>query len=330
MPPEWQLAGSFVLGGQDGELVEAQYDGDGYGGGGGRGYGDGVVGDYYGRYYNGYESRGDAGYGYESAAYGYGEGDRPGHSNGPHRRRRKRSSAKPGGEQPTGGGGSGGSKRHERRRGRRGGGDGGEGGSKPKLSQAELAAFTLETWSGLERPAGAAAIVRRGELPPDVAKRLVDMESETEALRVLLREERRRITREVKSLKGGWEEADGRSREFEQQALKLRCSEATLTRELSHADELTDWWRRQESSSKRMQDKLLSEAKEQGNKSEALRSQLDQCVRAIRITQRLFPLLCSAAASHACRPLTTAHCGHRTLHTRREMTRLTGGALPIS
>ena len=106
------------------------------------------------------------------------------------------------------------------------------------------------------------------------------MEREVEALRVLLKQERSRIVREVRSLKNGWEEADGRARGFEQQALMLRCAEATLTREIGHADRLTEWWRKAESDSRKRSETLQLELKEARHANLQLRSDLDKCADA--------------------------------------------------
>lgn len=246
-------------------------------------------GGYYGAYeYGGYQSGAYEYGGYQSAdgAYGYGEGDRPGGV--PHRRRRRA-------ERPTGGSRDGPSrKKHgsRRRRSSQSGDDGvhGGGGSSSKsqqpvttlakggfdITKAELAAATIETWSGLDRHQSSIALARRGELPPEAARRLTEAEREAEALRMLLQEERRRITREVRSLKSGWETADKQSREFEQQALALRCSEASLTRELATADALTDWWRRADKDGRKRQDALMAEVKQQSERAETLAAQLDE------------------------------------------------------
>ena len=94
-----------------------------------------------------------------------------------------------------------------------------------------------------------------------VADRLREAEKEAAALRQLLGAERGRIVKEVRGLRHGWEAADTRARGFEHQTLLLRCAEATLTREVAHADQLTDWWRHQEASGRARAEKLQSELK---------------------------------------------------------------------
>ena len=266
-------AGGFVLGARPAPGADVggpiDYGGD-YGYDGYGGYQAGYDG------YGGYQSADGA---YE-AAYGYGEGDRPGSV--PHRRRRRTS-------QPTGSGyGATGGESRKKNRSRRRRPDQSGSSSSSKLvqwrtkgldiSQAELAAATIETWSGLERGGGSSSLTRSGQLPPEAAHKVHEAEREAEALRVLLKEERRRITKEVRSLKGGWEAADKQSREFEQQALALRCSEAVLTRELATADKLTDWWRQADLGSKRRQEELMAAAKEQSDRAEKLTAQLKECV----------------------------------------------------
>ena len=95
-------------------------------------------------------------------------------------------------------------------------------------SAAEIAAAAVETWSGLV-PTGDA---RRRVSFIDADERAKEREAmvrEIEALRVMLRDERKRVQREVRSLKQGWEAADSRPR-TRSGAIAMRARRAPTTR----------------------------------------------------------------------------------------------------
>ena len=149
------------------------------------------------------------------------------------------------------------------------------------VSAGELAAFAIETWRGLGGSADGPQRVRRGVTFYDAdsaAARVSELEKEANALRMMLTQERSRIVREVRSLRVGWESADGRARGLEGQTLMLRCSEATLTRELAHADQLTDWWRHTDRERRNLTERLQGELKTALQNATRLEGELAKCV----------------------------------------------------
>lgn len=167
------------------------------------------------------------------------------------------------------------------------------------VSAGELAAFAIETWRGLGGSADAPQRPsRRGVTFYDAdsaAARVSELEKEANALRMMLTQERSRIVREVRSLRVGWESADGRARGLEGQTLMLRCSEATLTRELAHADQLTDWWRHTDRERRNLTERLQGELKTALQNATRLEGELAKCVT-------LHPPARTTPHPHTCMP----------------------------
>ena len=146
-------------------------------------------------------------------------------------------------------------------------------------STAELAASAIEMWQGLggSRRRSHVTFQNAAADVEVVAARLHEAEREVETLRHVIQQDQRRIVKEVRAMRTSWEGADARAQTFEKQTLILRCAEATLTREVAHADGLTDWWRKQEASGRDLIDKLQADLKAAGKKSGGLETSLARC-----------------------------------------------------
>ena len=212
-------------------MDEDGYYGDGYGGGYGGAYG-GAYGGGYGEYDGGYDG-GDAYGGGAAVVKGCGSsvvpGARDGATSSPSRAMDSASSQ----VQPTGGGGGIGgaaqkgpkhrsrSRSHSRKGASGGhlhhskGAAGGRGADdklplaprapQPPPSAADLAAAAVEMWSGLERGGRSRAVERdvprRSATGKEPTSELEAAERESASLRVLLRDERKRIQRELRGLR---------------------------------------------------------------------------------------------------------------------------------
>ena len=132
-----------------------------------------------------------------------------------------------------------------------------------KPSVAELAAASIELWSGLDRGVSSAAAAAGPASGTDggggsagkgggrASGRAAAAEREAASLRVLLLEERKRLKREVRALKQGWERADERAAGFERELIEMRCAHTSLAKEVALADSLTDWWHGRHTASRR-------------------------------------------------------------------------------
>jgi hypothetical protein len=123
-----------------------------------------------------------------------------------------------------------------------------------KPTTAELAAAAVEHWKSLDPAdrhlplpthAGDSRAPSRASPLAGQQDALVVASREAAALRELVHDERRRLHRELRSLKRGWESADERATRLEGQLISTSCSEASLAKEVAQADGLTSWWREQ-------------------------------------------------------------------------------------
>ena len=287
----------------------------------------------YGIYGGGY----DDAYGYAAAPHGSATPAAQRHHRSSSSSRHRHRSREMPSEEPTGaapaaaGGGSSSShagpraKRSSGSRRRRGeGGAGGEfSGRRPRSkkdaviehaapSTGELAAAAIELWQGLGGTGRKRSVTFGGGADIDaVAARLHEAEREAAALRHMVTEERSRIVKEVRGMRTSWEGADKRAREFEQQALVLRCAEATLTREVAHADKLTHWWRKQEADTCALAERLQLELRAAAQRSGGLQDELEQYVpRSMHTRAHAYVLPPCWPRAHAC-----------ALHHAGEMTR---------
>ena len=101
-----------------------------------------------------------------------------------------------------------------------------------KPSLADMAAVSIEMWSGLEHTGSSA----------DVS---LETAKEAAALRFLLLEERKRVKKELRPLKHAWETAERRASGLEHELLLVRCTQSLLSKEIGEADALSSWWRGQ-------------------------------------------------------------------------------------
>ena len=160
---------------------------------------------------------------------------------------------------------------------------------------SELAAYSIELWSTIE-PAGGtdvATVASSGQPASEgLRHRLAEAKRETFTLKALLQDERKRIQREVKTLRAGWESADARARDLELQTLGLRCAEATLTRELSMAESLTGWWARAEAEGRKKREELGTQLRTSSAKIASLTTDLDGYGQPHSPVLRSAPLSC--------------------------------------
>jgi len=107
-----------------------------------------------------------------------------------------------------------------------------------KPSLADMAAVSIEMWSGLEHTGSSA----------DVS---LETAKEAAALRFLLLEERKRVKKELRPLKHAWETAERRASGLEHELLLVRCTQSLLSKEIGEADALSSWWRGQYTAARR-------------------------------------------------------------------------------
>jgi hypothetical protein len=107
-----------------------------------------------------------------------------------------------------------------------------------KPSLADMAAVSIEMWSGLEHTGSSA----------DVS---LETAKEAAALRFLLLEERKRVKNELRPLKHAWETAEHRASGLEYELLLVRCTQSLLSKEIGEADALSSWWRGQYTAARR-------------------------------------------------------------------------------
>ena len=115
-------------------------------------------------------------------------------------------------------------------------------------------------------------------VPPELA----EVERANASLRVLLVEERRRIRRELRGVRRAWEVADARAQSFEQEALRLKCSESALLQEVSSADLTTSWWRERYAASQRESEEKQVVLQGYGNRIEALTQEVERSSLQVR------------------------------------------------
>ena len=144
----------------------------------------------------------------------------------------------------------------------------------PTPSVADVAASSLELWSGLGRARGGPQLV--------ASRPASEAEREVAALRLQLLEERKRIKKELRSLKVGWEKADHRASSLEQELLVVRCAQNTLTKEVGAADVLSGWWRGRYVSAQREVETQMAAVQGCNSRVEALSQELERSKLQVR------------------------------------------------
>ena len=194
-----------------------------------------------------------------------------------------------------------------------------------KPSVAELAAAAVEMWSGLNRasaPGGGGGGGSGGSSagrPPHS-----ELQDEVVALRALVQAERKKVLRDLRSLRRGWEAADARARGFEQEAIKRQCAEAALGKEVAQADALTGWWRTHHASMQQELETQLTTLHGQGTQIAKLSGELSASQLQVSCAQPACLAVCRALRCEArrgeARPCPALRCdamrSHRRSHGR--------------
>ena len=138
-----------------------------------------------------------------------------------------------------------------------------------KPSLADMAAVSIEMWSGLEHTGSSA----------DVS---LETAKEAAALRFLLLEERKRVKKELRPLKHAWETAERRASGLEHELLLVRCTQSLLSKEIGEADALSSWWRGQYTAARRDVEEQMTAVQGCNARLESLHQELERANLQIR------------------------------------------------